>query len=208
MHNIAKGLATTLLVGALTGAAQAQTEVLVTGDISTSETWTANNTYNLQGQIYVLPGASLTIEAGTVVASDAGGSLAVTKGAQIFVQGTQTSPVIMTSKDDVATWTGGDSSTGTWREAANEWGNLTLMGDAYISENATAGNTASPNANNLAAMEGLVEELGTVMPELGVVRSNDLHPLRIDGQVLRQGHGLLLRSDAILTPEDLLHWHP
>ena len=37
-------------------------EVFVTADISTSTTWTAGNTYNLQNQIYVLPGATLTID--------------------------------------------------------------------------------------------------------------------------------------------------
>ena len=140
------------------GAAAHAQEVLVNQDIAVSTTWTANHTYNLQRQIYVLPGATLTIEAGTVIASttNIGGSLAVNRGAQIFVRGTETKPVIMTSKADVQTWTNGDPRTGTWREAANEWGNLTLMGAAYVSENATAGNTPTPNANNVAAMEGLV----------------------------------------------------
>jgi hypothetical protein len=148
-------LAFALSAGLATASAQAG-EVLVTGDISVSTTWTADNTYNLQGQIYVLPGASLTIEPGTVIASDSGGSLAVSKGAQIYVLGTSDAPVIMTSKADVATWTNGDPTTGTWRESANEWGNLTIMGDAYISENATTGNVPTFDAGNYAAMEGLV----------------------------------------------------
>ena len=33
-------------------------EILVTSDITTSTTWTKNNVYNLQGQIYVAPGAT------------------------------------------------------------------------------------------------------------------------------------------------------
>ncbi len=146
--------ATTLLAVSSANAA----EILVTQNISTSTTWTANNTYNLQQQIYVLPGATLTIEPGTIVASttNLGGSLAVCKGAKIFVNGTQQSPVIMTSKADVATWVGGNPKTGTWRAAANEWGNLTVMGAAYISENAIAGNVPTPNANNVGSMEGLV----------------------------------------------------
>jgi len=130
-------------------------EVLVTGNISTSTIWTKNNTYNLQGQVYVLPGATLTIEPGTVIASDAGGSLAVTRGARINAVGTQAEPIIFTSKLDVATWTNGDPKTGTWRPVCNEWGNLTIMGRAYISENAVAANSATPNANNIATMEGL-----------------------------------------------------
>jgi hypothetical protein len=34
----------------------------VTANISSSTTWTNNNTYHLKNQIYVLPGATLTIE--------------------------------------------------------------------------------------------------------------------------------------------------
>ncbi len=147
-----------LAVAALAAGANAA-EILVSADISTSTTWTANNTYNLQTQIYVLPGATLTIEPGTVIAStpttNGGGSIAVCKGAQIIANGTRTQPIIFTSTADVATWVNGDPKTGTWRAIANEWGNLTIMGGAYISENAIAANTATPNASNYANMEGL-----------------------------------------------------
>jgi hypothetical protein len=157
MQSIHKLTASALAAASFAGGAGAA-EILVTANIASSTTWTADNTYNLQQQIYVLPGATLTIEAGTIVASDTniGGSLAVCRGAQIFVQGTQAKPVIMTSKADVATWVGGDPKTGTWREGLNEWGNLTIMGDAYISEDAIGTNTAAPNAANYANMEGLI----------------------------------------------------
>jgi len=133
-------------------------DVLVTSNISTSTTWTANNVYKLETQVYVLPGATLTIEAGTLIASrtNVGGSLAVARGGQIIALGTQSQPIIFTSDADVATWIGGDRRSGTWRESANEWGNVTLMGRGYLSENAIAGNTAAPNASNIGAMEGLV----------------------------------------------------
>jgi len=149
-------LAATLLVA---GAASAA-EILVTQNISTSTTWTANNTYNLQNQIYVLPGATLTIEPGTIVASttNLGGSLAICRGARIVANGTNESPIIFTSAADVATWTNNDPKTGTPRVAMNEWGNLTVMGRAYIGKygnGAPAGNTAAPNAANFAQMEGL-----------------------------------------------------
>jgi hypothetical protein len=153
-----------LAVAALAAGANAA-EILVSADISTSTTWTANNTYNLQTQIYVLPGATLTIEPGTVIAStpttNGGGSIAVCKGAQIIANGTRTQPIIFTSTADVATWVNGDPKTGTWRAIANEWGNLTIMGDAYISENAIATNTATPNASNYANMEGLTAASAT-----------------------------------------------
>jgi hypothetical protein len=147
------------------GAASAA-EVLVTQNISTSTTWTASNTYNLQNQIYVLPGATLTIEPGTVIASttNLGGSLAICRGARIVANGTNESPIIFTSKADVATWTGGNPKTGTARVAMNEWGNLTVMGRAYIGKygnGAASTNTAAPNAANFAQMEGLTGSSST-----------------------------------------------
>jgi hypothetical protein len=152
----------TMVLGAcLGGALSAQTNVVnVNTDITTSTTWTSNNQYNLQKQIYVRNGATLTIEGGTVIGSQTGlgGSLAVARGSRIYVQGTSVAPVIMTSQADINTWVNGNPKTAKWREACNEWGNLTLMGNAYISEDATKGNTPAPNANNVAAMEGLVAQ--------------------------------------------------
>ena len=43
--------------------------VTVNSNISVSTTWTPDNVYKLVGQIYVLPGATLTIKAGTLVQS-------------------------------------------------------------------------------------------------------------------------------------------
>ncbi len=138
-------------------------EVLVGSDLSTSITWTAHNVYNLQKQIYVLPGATLNIEAGTLIRSTSGlgGSLAVCRGARIYVNGTKDRPVVMTSSGDNLT---------SWHEGCNEWGNLTLMGNALISgshyggvaqsyqDGATASihsNTKLPDGMNKKQMEGL-----------------------------------------------------
>ncbi len=131
-------------------------EVMVTDNITTSTTWTADNVYNLQKQIYVMPGATLTIEPGTLVQSTAGvgGSLAVTRGAKIYVNGTQNAPVIMTSSEDNLT---------SWHEGANEWGNLTLMGNGLISASHYGGeqvgdNTKEPTGLNEKQMEGLTAD--------------------------------------------------
>jgi hypothetical protein len=141
------------------GAAHAS-EIFVNSDITTSTTWTADNTYNLLAAIYVRPGATLTIEPGTVIASTTdiaggGGALAVMRGARIFAMGSKSKPIIMTSTSDVATWVGGDPKTGLWRESQSEWGNLTIMGRAYISENAIGGNVPTCDPDNVGDMEGL-----------------------------------------------------
>ncbi|MEZ6037082.1 MAG: hypothetical protein R3F29_06355 [Planctomycetota bacterium] len=128
----------------VTAAASAQT--IVTGNISTSTTLTlANSPYQLQGDVYVLPGATLTIEAGVVFRSAANSTLAVCRGAQIFAVGTQDAPITFTSTND----------NGTYRVANNEWGNLTLMGSAYVSEDEIPTNTSVPSSTNYADMEGL-----------------------------------------------------
>jgi hypothetical protein len=153
----------------------------VNADIAGSVTWTkAGSPYHLKQQIYVLPGATLTIDAGVVVASfvDDQGSLAVCRGAKIYVNGTKDEPVIMTSAEDVANWTGsvvvrggsnntvsaittlGNPKTGIWLERCNDWGNLTIMGDALISAshyggNPVGDNTKCPDGQNEKMMEGL-----------------------------------------------------
>jgi hypothetical protein len=132
----------------------AEAQVIVNSDITVDTTWTSNNVYDLHEQIYVRNNATLTIQAGTLIATTfsttpgtGSGSLAVCRGSQIFVQGTAANPVIMTSTDD---------DFATWQALANRWGNLAIMGNAYISENdAALGNSPVPAATNEANMEGL-----------------------------------------------------
>ena len=163
-------LVTSALALAMAASAQAAT-IVVNADITSDTTWTSNNVYDLTTQVYVTNGATLTIEPGTIIAStptvNGSGSLAVTRGANIVANGTAGRPIIFTSTNDVATWdiqsgtsTGRNPKTGDWRLAANEWGNITIMGNGYISnfgKNAPiSGNTATPGAN-VSPMEGLTE---------------------------------------------------
>jgi hypothetical protein len=145
-----------LAVALMAGIANAA-NVAVNANISGSTTWTADNVYNLVGQIYVLPGATLNIEAGTLIQSIPAdqGSLAVCRGAKIYANGTKSSPIIMTSTND---------NLSSWHEGCNEWGNLTIMGNGLISASHYGGvavvvngrtNTKDPNALNQKTMEGL-----------------------------------------------------
>ena len=93
-------IARLLVAGLLCAPSVRAAEIVLTGDITVDTTWTADNVYNLQGEVRVTNGATLVIEAGTVVASDVGmgGTLVVTRGSQLFVNGADGAPVIMTSK--------------------------------------------------------------------------------------------------------------
>ena len=89
------------MIGYLTLIVALAANIDVTEDIATSTTWTADNTYNLTKQIYVLPGATFTIEAGTIIASEASangaGGLCVTNGRTNLCERRAT----RTSRDDI-----------------------------------------------------------------------------------------------------------
>ena len=169
-RNTRSALWTSVLAAGLAAPALANggTVVEISSNINVNTTWDPSCTYVLTEAIYIIDGATLTIPAGTVVASrpaavggvvpaGPGGSLVCTTDGTLNILGTASAPVIMTSDEDVATWTNGDPQTGTWRVAAEEWGNLTIMGEGYISENnpPTGTNSSFPDPGNIALMEGL-----------------------------------------------------
>ena len=100
-------------------------------------TWTADNTYILDGFVFVNSGQALTIEAGTVVKGMSGtgadaSALVVARGGQIFANGTADEPIIFTFEEDAL-----DGST-PYNERGR-WGGLIILGDAQL--NSTPGET-------------------------------------------------------------------
>lgn len=97
------------------------------GEIEGEITLAADEEWVLTGALVVKEGHSLTIEAGTTIKAEAGGTdvyIAVERGAQIFVNGTSTNPVTLTS---AAT-----------EPEAGDWGGLMVMGYAPITGGQTA----------------------------------------------------------------------
>ena len=100
------------------------------GEINDGEvTLNPNTVYSLTGKIQVNDGASLIIPAGTTIKGVGGTSayIAVAQGGKIFVNGTSTNPVIMTSAS-------------TNPEAGN-WGGVVICGKAPI--NRVTGGTST-----------------------------------------------------------------
>jgi hypothetical protein len=83
-------------------------------------TLSADTIYVLTGLYYVEPGASLTIEPGTIIKGhDAtGGTLIITRGGQIFAQGTPQKPIVFTSQYAPGA------------RASGDWGGVIILGDA------------------------------------------------------------------------------
>ncbi|MXV17868.1 hypothetical protein [Hufsiella ginkgonis] len=98
--------------------------VEVSGDIKTSTTWTADKIYTIKGFVYVMDGATLTIEPGTIIKGDKAskGTLVITRGAKISAIGTVDKPIVFTSA----------LSAGARREG--DWGGIILLGKAPVNQ--------------------------------------------------------------------------
>ncbi len=113
----------------LVGAGSLPAQILVTGNITTDQTWTADTTYLLVGQTFVKDGVTLTIEPGTVIkanADDGNGlapALVIERGARIIADGTASDPITFTSSLDESEL-----------PARGTWGGLILLGNAPISK--------------------------------------------------------------------------
>jgi hypothetical protein len=103
--------------------------LVLSGRISSDKTLQSGKTYKLRGIVYVVDGATLTIEPGTRVEGEKStrGALIITRGSKLFANGTKDKPIIFTS--DASTPTSGD------------WGGIVLLGRARTNNsfNGTAG---------------------------------------------------------------------
>jgi len=132
------------------------------GGLPASVRLTQGNVYQIQGRVDVGVdrgaagtsgvAATLTIDPGVVVAgSDAGDMVIVNRGSQIFINGTQSQPVVFTSIGDV-TNSRSDAT------ASREWGGLLVLGRAPIRGCATAVAQGSEQCEN--AVEGVTAATG------------------------------------------------
>ena len=116
--------ASVLLAGAVYAA-----DVNVTTNITSDTTWTSDNVYHMSGFITVV-GATLTIEAGTVIKSAAGTgtdatALIISQTGNINAVGFRSAPIIFTAE--------ADPMDGSWGpENGNAWGGLIILGNAPI----------------------------------------------------------------------------
>ena len=111
--------------------------------------WTANNTYILDGIVFVEEGATLTIEPGTVIQGELGdgneaSALVIARGAKIFAEGTPTNPIIFTSVlDDV------NDPNDTTFEDRGLWGGVVILGRATTNNPTTGGEKEIEGVNEI-----------------------------------------------------------
>jgi len=116
--------------------------VEVDANISTDTEWTADNVYVLGSRVAVEAGATLTIEAGTIIKGKAGSeanatALIIARGAKIIADGTATEPIIFTSEADNIE-PGMIASPNLADDINGLWGGVIVLGRAPISADADA----------------------------------------------------------------------
>lgn len=116
-------------------------QIIKSGNITASETWTSNNIYILNGWVYVKAGATLTIQPGTIIKGDFAtqGALIIERDAKIIANGTVDQPIVFTSQKSVGQRNYGD------------WGGLIICGRASC--NAPA-NVSLGTSQGEAVIEG------------------------------------------------------
>jgi len=151
-----------------------------TEGITTNTTWTKNNVYLLNGWIYVKSGATLTIEAGTVIRGDKTnkGALIIEKGAKLIANGTVTEPIVFTSNQPAGSRTYGD------------WGGVIICGKAPINvpiiENPASpvieGGVGSTYGGSIAAdNSGSLQYVRIEFPGIAFATNNEINGLTMGG---------------------------
>lgn len=93
----------------------------VSGQITSSQHWTADKRYVLHDYVGVTGGNTLTIDPGTVIyGGDGKATLFIQRGAKLMADGTAKRPIVFTSPQRVG------------QRAQKDWGSLVVFGDAPI----------------------------------------------------------------------------
>lgn len=128
-----------LLFSLLIFSSSLHAQIIVSDDGSGTgtTTWTANNTYILDGMVFVNSGDELTIEPGTIIKGMPGSgaeasALIVARGGKINAVGTQENPIIFTFEQDAL-----DGSTP--YNTKGQWGGVIILGNAQL--NSSPGET-------------------------------------------------------------------
>ena len=149
------------------------------GELNTDMTLSADTLWVLDGLVVVKPGATLTIEPGTVIAGmsgtgDATSYMIVDKGAQIIADGSSENPIVFTSLERVE-----NNS----NNAVGQWGGLTVIGHAGNSQvNPYEVNTAyEADATNMADNSGILRHVHILNSGITMAEDKEINGLSFIG---------------------------
>src|SRR5262245_52898692 len=148
-----------VVLAVVSPAVEAAVVNVTTASITDDTVWTANNTYVLNGRVYVTQGKTLTIQPGTVVKGKAGTGLAasalfICRGAKIHAEGLPDLPIIFTAESDDPTRI--DEPGGPAYNTAGLWGGVVLLGRARLNSAAATVSDEAPAIVDV--FEGLADD--------------------------------------------------
>ena len=141
------------------------TGVEISGEITEDTSWSCP-LYVLQGNVFVVNNATLTIAAGTEILGETGGSeaaaLIVARGSRLEAVGTAAEPIVFTSGNPDGARTSGD------------WAGVVLLGSATTNDGSCANdpNTGTPECEAPGFLEDRVEGIDVADPR-GVYGGTD-----------------------------------
>jgi hypothetical protein len=96
--------------------------IVVTGDVTGTESWVSTNYYVLRGAVFVRAGATLNIAPGTRIIGESGsvGTLIVERGGRLNAIGTAAAPIVFTSDQPIG------------QRGRGDWGGIIINGRARL----------------------------------------------------------------------------
>jgi hypothetical protein len=172
-----------------------QNSVPISGTISSSQTWTANNRYVLNEFVGVASPAVLTIQPGTVIyGGTSRATLFIQRGAKIIADGTARRPIIFTSPRK------------TGERAQTDWGSLVLLGNAPINvpggtstlEGLPSEPAYSFGGNDPADSSGIVRYVRLEFGGFAIATNQEINGLTLGGV----GNGTVIDHVEVLHNKD------
>jgi len=171
--------------------------IVVSGEVTGTESWVSTNYYVLRGAVFVRDGATLNIGAGTRVIGEAGsvGTLIVLRGGRLNAIGTAQAPVVFTSDQPIGTRNRGD------------WGGLIINGRAPVNleggEGAGEGDTGVYGGNDPNDNSGILRYVRVEFSGVEFSPDNELNGIAFQGV----GRGTQVDFvQAHMSRDDALEW--
>jgi hypothetical protein len=171
--------------------------VVVTGEVTGSETWVNSNYYVLRGAVFVRDGATLNIQAGTRIIGESGsvGTLVIDRGGRIMAIGTAQAPIVFTSDQAIGTRNRGD------------WGGIIINGRAPVNlaggEGAGEGDTGIYGGTDPNDNSGVLRYVRVEFSGIEFSPDNELNGIAFQGV----GRGTQVEFvQAHMSRDDGLEW--
>jgi hypothetical protein len=149
--------------------------IVVTGEVTGTETWVSTNYYVLRGAVFVEAGATLNIQAGTRIIGESGsaGTLVVLRGGRLIAVGTAAQPIVFTSDQPVGSRSRGD------------WGGLIINGRAPLNleggEGEGEGDTGVYGGNDPNDNSGILRYVRVEFSGIEFSPDNELNGIAFQG---------------------------